>query len=191
MDWLLLAALGIMWVAFLVPTRRRARAAKASVDDFEHGMELLAQAEVHGTSGRWIVTPRKGARFVGTAERKRARARERRRQVFTFLLESIGITFLIGLVPPLRTMWTVTAVLGALLGVYVWLLLAMKHQATAAHPHEQARAARQPTPLMRPAPVRHTADGRTGWARPTFNGMGTLGESDRVHVVVRPADARA
>ena len=191
MDWLLLAALGIMWVAFLLPSRRRPRPPHASVGEFEHGMELLAQAEAQGASGRWIVTPRKGARFVGTAERKRARARERRRQVFTFLLESIGITFLIGLVPPLRQVWTVTMVLGVLLGIYVWLLLAMKNQATQAHPHDQARAAHAPAPHMRPAPIRHAAEGRSSWARPTFNGMGTLGESDRVHVIVRPADARA
>jgi hypothetical protein len=191
LDWLLLAALGIMWLAFLLPRGRRSRPPHASVGDFEHGMELLAQAEAHGMSGRWIVTPRKGARFVGTAERKRARARERRRQVFTFLLESIGITFLIGSVPPLRQVWTVTMILGALLGIYIWLLLAMKHQATQAHPHEQARAAQPPAARIRPAPVRHAAEGRSSWARPTFNGMGTLGESDRVHVVVRPADARA
>jgi len=192
LDWLLLAALGIMWVAFLLPSRRRPRPLHASVGEFEHGMELLAQAEAQGASGRWIVTPRKGARFVGTAERKRARARDRRRQVFTFLLESIGITFLIGVVPPLRQVWTVTMVLGVLLGIYVWLLLAMKQQATQAHPHDQARAAQaRPSSRMRPAPVRHAAEGRSTWARPTFNGMGTLGESDRVHVIVRPADARA
>lgn len=192
MDWLLLAALGIMWVAFLLPSRRRPRPPHASVGEFEYGMELLAQAEAQGASGRWIVTPRKGARFVGTAERKRVRARDRRRQVFTFLLESIGITFLIGVVPPLRQVWTVTMVLGVLLGIYVWLLLAMKQQATQAHPHDQARAAQaRASTRMRPAPVRHAAEGRSTWARPTFNGMGTLGESDRVHVIVRPADARA
>ncbi len=193
MDWLLLAALGIMWVAFLLPTRRRPRPPHASVGEFEHGMELLAQAEAQGASGRWIVTPRKGARFVGTAERKRARARERRRQVFTFLLESIGITFLIGLVPPLRQVWTVTMVLGVLLGIYVWLLLAMKHAGYAGAPARPgaARPRRGRPRGMRPAPVRHAAEGRSTWARPTFNGMGTLGESDRVHVIVRPADARA
>ena len=75
MDWLLLAALGIMWVAFLVPTGRRGRKAHHSVGEHERRMELLAQAEIHGTEGRWIVTPRKGMRFMGQAERKRARVR--------------------------------------------------------------------------------------------------------------------
>ena len=190
-EWLPVAALGIMWVAFLLPTGRRTSSPQASVDDFEHRMELLALAEAQGGSGRWIVTPRKGARFVGSAERKRARARERRRQVFTFLLESIGITFLIGLVPPLRIVWDVTMVLGVALGAYIWLLLAMKHQTSQPHVHEQARAAHHAGAQTRPAPMRHAAEGRSAWARPTFNGMGALGESDRVHVVVRPADARA
>jgi hypothetical protein len=31
------------------------------------------------------------------------------------------------------------------------------------------------------------AEGRSTWARPTFNGLGSVGEGDRVHVVVMPA----
>ncbi len=125
-EWLALAPLGIMWAAFLAPTPGRRRSAHTSVGDFERGLELLAYSEVHGTQGRWIVTPRKGARFVGTAERQRARARDRRRRVFVVLLESILLTGLIGAVPPLRAMWSVTLVLGVLLVLYVWLLLSMK-----------------------------------------------------------------
>jgi hypothetical protein len=181
------AGLGIMWGALLVPTGRRRLSPKASVQDFERRMELLAQTELNA-NGRWIVTPRKGMPFVGTAERQRSRARERRKQVFTFLLESIGITFLIGLVPPLRVMWDVTMVLGVLMGLYIWLLLAVKSQSQAT-PLEQTRAARSPD--MRVAHVENTrfvAEGNSKWARPTFNGLGTIGESDRVHVVVRHAD---
>ena len=81
-----------------------------------------------------------------------------------------------------------------LLAVYTWMLLAMKHR-NATHPHEQARASRQPaSPRMaRPAAAaRYVAEGRSTRARPTFNGLGALGESDRVHVVVRVANpARA
>ena len=188
MDWMVLAGLGIMWGALLLPTRRRKASSKASVQDFERRMELLAQTEVH-SNGRWIVTPRKGMPFVGTAERQRSRARERRKQVFTFLLESIGISFLIGLVPPLRVVWDVTAVLGVLMGLYIWLLLAVKSQRQSVPVHDQARAAR--SPADRPAHVANTrfvAEGRSTWARPTFNGLGTMSESDRVHVVVRHAD---
>jgi hypothetical protein len=192
LGWLALAGLGIIWVALLVwplLVGRGPRTAGGSVNEFEHRMELLAQAEVQG-SGRWIVTPRKGMRFVGTVERRRARARGRRRQIFTFLLESIVITFLIGVVPPLRVMWTLSLGLVGLLTVYVWLLLAMKHRDAGASAHDQARAARAPaTPdLHRSARPRYVAEGRSTWARPTFNGLGALGESDRVHVVVRAAN---
>jgi len=190
-EWLPLAVLGIMWVAFLLPTRGRTSTPQGSVGDFERRMELLAQAESHGTEGRWIVTPRKGVRFMGPTERNRARTRERRRQVFTFMLEAIVITFLIGLVPPLRVAWAVTGAFVGLLTVYVWLLLTIKHREstfrTAPHRHPRSHAA--PT---RPAPQpRYVAEGRSTRARPSFNGLGTLGEGDRVHVVVRVGEATA
>jgi Flp pilus assembly protein TadB len=184
-DWLLLAALGIMWLAFLIPSQRRRPSLSTTVVDFERRMELLAQAEVHGSAGRWIITPRKGVRFVGSAERKKARARGRRRQVFTFLLESIGITFLIGLVPPLRVVWTLSAILGGLLLVYMYLLITIKQRA--GHPDAQLRAARAPERTPRRVAVRHVAEGAGNWARPMVNGLGLLGEGDAVHVVVRSA----
>ena len=184
MDWLLLAALGIMWLALLIPSRRRRPSAATSVFDFERRMELLAQAEIHGSAGRWIITPRKEIQFVGSAERRRSRARERRRQVFTFLLEAIGITFLIGLVPPLRVVWTVTSILAGLLLAFVYLLITIKQRA--GHPDEQMRAAHAPAG-SRLAAVRHVAEGGSSWARPKVNGLGMLGEGDAVHVVVRPA----
>ena len=187
-DWLLLAALGIMWVAFLLPSDRRRQKTEHSVDDFERRMELLAHAETQGSEGRWIVTPRKGARFVGVHERRQARLRERRRKVLVFLLESIGLTFLIGLVPPLHAVWALTGVFGGSLVLYVWLLLSIKQRA-GVQPHERVRAARQPargkTPVT--AAPRYVVDGVNGWARPTFNGLGSVGEGDRVHVVVHPA----
>jgi len=177
-----------MWVAFLLPTDRRRHTTAQSVDDFERRMELLAHVEAQGSEGRWIVTPRKGARFVGVAERKRARVRERRRKVLVFLLESIGLTSLIGLVPPLRAVWMLTAGFGALLLLYVWLLLSIKHRASV-QPHETARAARPPARVQTPitAVPRYVAGRMNGSARPTFNGLGSVGEGDRVHVVVRPA----
>ena len=191
MEWLPLAVLGIMWAAFLLPTKSKASTPEGSVGDFERRMELLAQAETYGTEGRWIVTPRKGVRFMGQAERNRARARERRRQVFMFMLESIGITFLIGLVPPLRVAWVVAGALVALLAVYVWLLLTIKHREStfraAPHRHQKSHAApSRPTPQPR-----YVAEGRSTRARPSFNGLGTLGEGDRVHVVVRSGEAIA
>jgi hypothetical protein len=184
-DWLLLAALGIMWLAFLLPSSRRRPSPSATVVDFGRRMELLAQAEAHGGAGRWIITPRKGVRFVGSVERRRVRARERRRQVFTLLLESLGITFLIGLVPPLRVMWTLSAVLCTLLLGYVFLLITIKQRA--GHPDAQLREARVPDRTPRRVAERYVAEGGSSWARPKVNGLGLLGEGDAVHVVVRSA----
>jgi hypothetical protein len=181
-----------MWAAFLLPTKSKTSTPQGSVGDFERRMELLAQAEAHGTEGRWIVTPRKGMRFMGPTERNRARARQRRRQVFTFLLEAIAITFLIGLVPPLRVAWAVTGSFVALLAVYVWLLLTMKHREATYHsaPHRHPRSSHAAPSRPTPTP-RYVAEGRSTWARPSFNGLGTLGEGDRVHVVVRTGEAVA
>ena len=148
MQWLLLGVLVIIWAAFLIPIGRR-RSDSRSVEDFERRMELLANAEVHGTTGRWIVTPRKGVRFLGPRERQQARARARRRRVFVFLLEAIALTLLIGVVPPLRVAWVVSAVLGALLLVYVWALLVIKARAAAAPP----RAIPAPERIIEPRPV--------------------------------------
>ena len=149
MEWMLLAALGIMWAAFLVPWGKKKSTESRSVNDFEHRMELLANAEVHGTTGRWIVTPRKGVRFLGPDDRRRARARDRRRKIFVALLELIVLSFLIGLVPPLRQVWYVTAGLGAVLIVYVWGLLSMKGRS--AQPLRQMRPAAAAEPVEVPS----------------------------------------
>lgn len=176
MEWLLLAALGVMWAAFLLPLTARRRSLTGSVEDFERKMEFLAHAEVNGTTGRWIVTPRKGARFIGDVERRRARVRDRRRRVLVFLIEAIGVTLLMGLVPPLRIFWNVTVALAVLLGAYVWMLISIKHR-TMADPRDHAAA----------FAARYVIEGRNGHPREMFNGLEGLGESDRVHVVVRPS----
>jgi hypothetical protein len=188
LDWLLLAALGVMWAVFLIPLSSRRRSTASSVDDFERRMEFLAHAEVNGTTGRWIVTPRKGARFVGDAERRRARVRDRRRRILVFLIEAIGISFLFGLVPPLRVVWNVTLALAVLLGAYVWMLISMKHRSHA-DPREAVRNARVPRDHAAAFAARYVIEGQNGRAREMFNGLEGLAESDRVHVVVRPASA--
>lgn len=72
---------------------------------------------------RWILSPRRGSRFVGRHERTRLRAKERRRRVFLFLLELIALTGLIGMFPPLRGMLLVTGTVAFLLAVYTGLVI--------------------------------------------------------------------
>jgi hypothetical protein len=183
-DWLPLAAFGMMWAALLLPSSRR-RARATSVEDFEHDMDLLAHAEGFA-QGRWIVTPRKGVPFLGGRDRARARARERRRRVFVFLLEMIVLTLLIGIVPPLRVMWFVTAGAGVILLAYVWLLLSIKARSGPARV-EPVRTASAPARPAVSDGLRYVADATRRSPRPTFNGLGAVDAEDSVHVVVLPA----
>jgi len=82
------------------------------------------------TQQRRVLMPRSDERFLGTRDRARSRMLERRRRVLTLLLEGIGLTALIGFVPPLREMWVVSGFLVLLLGAYVWMLLQLKARRT-------------------------------------------------------------
>ena len=183
MSWLMLAALGMMWAAFLLPTRKGSPS--DSVKDFERNMELLADTDDRGR-GRWIVTPRKGMAFVGPRAREHVRARERRRRVLVFLLESIVLTFLIGLVPPLRDMWFATAALSALLLIYVWMLVSIKQRGVEVRSRERARAAGAPANAPS-APQRYVAQGDSRNARPAFHGLGAHEPDDAGDIIVRRA----
>src|SRR2546423_460454 len=71
------------------------------------------------------------------------------------------------------------------LGLYVWLVLSRKPRGP--RPMHEPAAAPRPHPAPAKAiAARYVAEGRSSWARPTFNGLGSLGEGDRVHVVVHP-----
>jgi hypothetical protein len=162
-GWLLLVALGIIWAAFLVPTRRTSHS--RSIEDFERNMDLLADTEGNGR-GRWIVTPRKGVAFVGTRERARERARARRRRVFVFMIESTGIAFLIGLVPPLRAMWLVAGSLMILLALYTWMLVTLRER--------EMPTSRRP---VAPVRVNGSAHAVNGSAQHTTNGHKSNGQA--------------
>jgi hypothetical protein len=127
MDWIALAVLGLIWAILLLPEpRSKSRRLKMpNEEDFRQ-------------PGRWILSPRRGARFVGSHQRSRDRARERRRRVYVFLLEAIGLTGLIGLFPPLRGMLVITAMFGALLLAYTFLAFRMTHGASAPAAADQA-----------------------------------------------------
>lgn len=116
MDWLALGVLVVIWAILLMPSpqskRQESPVTHMTVDndEFRH-------------PGRWILSPKRGSRFVGTRERERQRVRDRRRKVFVFLLEAIGLTGLIGVFPPLRGMLFVTGFFLLLLGIYTALVL--------------------------------------------------------------------
>ena len=182
----MLAALVIMWAAFLIPSWRGSPGTMTdkSMKDFERNMNMLAETE---SQGRWIVTPRKGTTFVGRRARAQARARERRRRVLVVLIESLALTALIGLVPPLRAMWYATAILLVLLGGYVWVLVTMRMRTTQARGPARAHEAAAAAPATaRPARQRYAADASNRTARRSFNGLPALGD-ELVNIVVKPA----
>src|SRR5918996_396105 len=171
-GWLLLVGLGIIWAAFLVPTRRTSHS--RSIEDFERNMDLLADTEGNGR-GRWIVTPRKGVAFVGTRERARERARARRRRVFVFMIESTGIAFLIGLVPPLRAMWLVAGSLMILLALYTWLLVTLREQEGPAAPRPVAPVRVNGSAPTVDGSARHTTNGHRSNGQAVLNGHASNG----------------
>jgi hypothetical protein len=182
MGWLLLIGLGIVWAAFLFP-QKRSRTSTFAIEEFNRDMSRLADTE--RSTGRWIVAPRKDVRFMGGEERARCRTIARRRRFFVVLLEALGLTFLIGLFPPLRGMWFATAIIAALLAMYVWMLVQAKQeeggqatQARGASPFDEA--APQPVAVPVLEPVREPS-----WAGPSpYGAYGQLAADDLVHVVV-------
>ena len=183
MGWLLLAALVILWAAFLLPSWANPSKTDRSMKDFERNMDMLAETE---SPGRWIVTPRKGTTFIGLRARAQARARERRRRVLVVLIESLVLTALIGLVPPLRAMWYASATVLVLLAGYVWALLTMKARADAHDPVRSRETAATAPASPRPARQRYAADASNRTARRSFNGLPAFGD-DLANIVVRPA----
>jgi hypothetical protein len=117
MDWLALVVLGIIWAALLVPDPRKRR------PESPLRRHMASEEEDFRHPGRWILSPKRGSRFVGRHQRSRLRARERRRRVFLFLLEIIALTGLIGFFPPLRGMLLVTSAFVLLLLVYTGLVI--------------------------------------------------------------------
>src|SRR5206468_13043800 len=79
LSWLLLAVLGMICAAFLLPSWRRSPSSTA--EEFEERLNVLAEAN-KVTAGRWVLMPRQGRRFLGPEDRQRARVRRRRRAVF-------------------------------------------------------------------------------------------------------------
>jgi len=153
-GWLLVAVLGIIWVASLLPLGRFRASSSTSVEEFERSMDLLA--ETHRRSpGRWVVMPRKGARFTNPRELNRARLRRRRRQILAGLVEATILFFLFGLFPPLHSMLYVALGLLAVLLLYASVLARVRAAEAARAEAIAARRVREATesPVAAAPPV--------------------------------------
>jgi hypothetical protein len=147
-GWLFIVGLGIIWAAFLLPFGARRAAPASTVEEFERKMDLLAETNKSST-GRWVLVPRKGERFMGSRDRKRMRVRRRRRAVFGFLVQATALTLLIGLFPPLRAMLVGTVILAILLVAYVGLLVRIRALERQRARIERIRRSRQPVEFER------------------------------------------
>lgn len=197
LGWLFIAGLAIIWAAFLLPLGHVKPSPASTVEEFERKMDILAEASGPKT-GRWVLVPRKGERFLGSRDRTRVRTRHRRRAVFTFLLETTVLSLIIGMFPPLRTMLLGTAILGGLLVVYTALLLRVqaveRNRARAARARRQA-ALRAYERISIDDLVRASEDepyARAGSTRSNSNGNGRAraGSNGNGHTAAR-ARARA
>ena len=105
-----------------------------------------------------------GPQRVGSSAMLRAHMQKRRRDIFVGLALLTGSTLVIGVVPPLRLLWIVSLVSGALLAGYCYLLVQLRTlaverdmQARFSGNHNQGpRAVHRPTyalvPESRPVP---------------------------------------
>ena len=84
MDWLALTVLVIIWCVLLLPgpARREAPSPLRGI--------MSSDQQTFQYPGRWILSPTRGARFVGPRNRARLRARERRRRVYLFLRDRVA-----------------------------------------------------------------------------------------------------
>jgi hypothetical protein len=156
---LLLVALGMLWAAFLNPTKKASPA--ESVRAFETDMDRLKSdllsAPPHPTAG--------------LRDRSAARLRARRRRLFTALVQAFAVTFLVGIMEIFRWMWALSGVLLLVTAVYVWLLLGY------AAPHARPNRSRSKRSAQRP-PVRR---------RPHFEDLSLDADDDVVvHREPRP-----
>ena len=182
LTWLLLAVLGIIWAALLLPSR--SRSPKSSVEEFEQKMNLLAEAN-RAAPGRWVLMPRKGQRFMGE-DRGRARVKRRRRQVFMVLLEGTGLTLIMGIFPPFRIMLWFTALLTLVLLGYMAALVKLRaEEVERVRRHRMAARARGYTdaygytwPVKAQAPYRAAAHGNE-YGNGYGNGNGHAGGTAR------------
>jgi hypothetical protein len=115
-----------------------------------------------------------------------------------FLLEATGLTFLMGLFPPLRPMWLAAGAFFGIIVLYVALLFSMGRIDREIRRNRERFAAAMEAPARPPAPVpsgngkhrgapdRHVPIGRGRSTRPAYNGLSVV-DAEEVHVVVRAA----
>lgn len=128
MTILFLIILGCLWAAVLVPPLLRARTERktGAIGDYAHTLGVLK------TSNRNVRSmPRSAAALVDGSKHsqtinKKAMIKKRRRDVFTAMLVTVGVTFLLALVTGSIVVWVLHILCDIALGIYIFLLIQIK-----------------------------------------------------------------
>ncbi len=165
---MVLIVLAAVWAAFLLPPVLRARSEhrpSGSISDFRRQLHVLARTTpiVVGTApGIGERRPPAGARVVpirpglapitappiGLRLGRRPSTVKRRRDIFVGLLVAMAGSLVLGVVPPLRLLWTIHILIDVAFVAYVGALVYLRSQ-EAETPRVQFMAGPEPALLLR------------------------------------------
>ena len=139
---MVLLVLAVIWAAVLVPPMLRARSESRpadSIGNFRHQLSVLRR------TGPTVVPPAhrlripsfsaapaptyQMARTYSPETARRARTMKRRRDVLFTLAAAMGITLLLGLLPPFRAVLWLHVACDVAFGAYVAMLIKMRNEA--------------------------------------------------------------
>lgn len=137
MGVVVLVVLAAIWAAFLLPPILRDRQNNrpaGSIYDFRRQLHVLARSSpagggASGMRGVASVPYRPSVAVVGARRLSRQRTIRRRRDIMLGLLVAMGGSLVLGLLPPLRVLWVVHAVLDVLFVAYVGMLVYLRNLA--------------------------------------------------------------
>lgn len=123
-----LIILGALWAAVLVPPLLRARSERqtGAIGDYTHTLGVLK------SSNRRVTMARPAAGLVDASmhqeSSKAMHIKKRRKDVFTALLASAGVTLVLAVFLGNGTLWALQILCDIALGAYVFLLIQIKDQ---------------------------------------------------------------
>jgi hypothetical protein len=145
-----LLILAVVWAIFLVPQVLRARATRTgdSVGAFAQQLSILGRTSPAGSPHLMRPLPMGPVHDddddLGPSRMTLGEARKRRKEVIRALLIAMAVTFVLGLLPPLRKLLLLNLLLDAAFVAY--LVLLYRAQSATADRHARTRRLRAPAP---------------------------------------------
>ena len=145
MSLVVLLVLAVVWAVFLIPQLLRVRAERGPADSIG---AFRSQLSVLERTAPGITSPAY-RRQVPVGVITRSQAQKRRRDTLVFLLGGIMVTFVLGLIPALRVLWVMNAVLDVLFVTYLVALARARALAT----EREMKVRYLPGPSLQPEPA--------------------------------------